>query len=331
MASKRMRVSPVKGTDKCAACEDNLNEGSNAMNCDDCERWLCAECLDLSEPEYILLTKMTRHMGCEWKCPMCKGNPKGSVNASEIAKIVDSSIKRSLGGLDDTIKNLDVKIKEAVKDSFLSLKDELKAEIDTKFTGLEDRVRSLEQHSGAATDQKVLKDLVTAETTALKEALNEQFESRVKALIFEDRDRQKRRLNIVAFGVATQTDDAQFVREHLANEYGLPGVPISNIRRLVNPTVSVTQNPLRPPPIMFAVPNFKIKKLILQKSFEKKGAVQFRNDVSKTDRDKRQKLYEELYRRRAGGESNIVIKGNKIVPKNFQQPPATLGLQVMEI
>ena len=43
-----------------------------------------------------MLTKMTGRMGCESKCPICKGNPKSSVDDSEIEKIGDRSINNSL-------------------------------------------------------------------------------------------------------------------------------------------------------------------------------------------------------------------------------------------
>ena len=132
----------------------------------------------------------------------------------------------------------------------------------------------------------MLKDLVTAEVTALGEALNGKFESQVKTLIFEDHDRHKRRLNIVLFGVDSQTDDAWFVHEYLANNYNLHSVPISNIHCLVDPKASGTPNPPHPPPIMFSVPDFKTKKFIHKKSFETKVKVQFRNAVLKNNQEK---------------------------------------------
>ncbi|KAK2710909.1 hypothetical protein QYM36_012171 [Artemia franciscana] len=128
-------------------------------------------------------------MGCQWKCPMCKGNTQASnVNASEIARVVDASIKNSLSGFQNAVKTLDVKIKEAVKDSFASFKDEIKAEIDTQFKAIEDRIHTLEQSSGMAKDNNTLKDLVTTQVVTLKKTLDEQFEIRVKAMIAEDPD-----------------------------------------------------------------------------------------------------------------------------------------------
>ncbi|KAK2721934.1 hypothetical protein QYM36_002488 [Artemia franciscana] len=104
---------------------------------------------------------------------MCKGNIQFSnVNASKIVRDVDASIKNSLSGFENAVMTLDVKIKEAVKDSFDSFKEELKAEIDTEFKAIEDRIHTLEQSSGMAKDNDALKDLVTAKVATLKEALD---------------------------------------------------------------------------------------------------------------------------------------------------------------
>ena len=192
MASKHKHISPIKGVDKCAACKDNLNVSSNAMNYDSCEQWLCADSLDLSESKHIIFANMTRCRGCEWKCSMCKGNPKSSADASEIAKIVDSSLKKSLSGLYSTVKNLDLESKEAATDSFFSLKAELKAEIDTNFTSLEGKVCSLERSSSPATDEQVIKDLVTPKKTTQVEVINEQFEIWTKALTLKTKMTEKK-------------------------------------------------------------------------------------------------------------------------------------------
>ncbi|KAK2705097.1 hypothetical protein QYM36_017216 [Artemia franciscana] len=159
-------------------------------------------------------------MGCQWKCPMCKGNTQASnVNASEIAQVVDVSIKNSLSGFENAVKTLDVKIKKAVKDSFASFKDEIKAEIDTQFKAIEDRIHTLEQSSGMAKDNNALKDLVTTEVATLRKTLDEQFENGIKAMIAEVHERQKRKLNIMVFRVPPQIDDARFLSDYLAKNY----------------------------------------------------------------------------------------------------------------
>ncbi|KAK2713551.1 hypothetical protein QYM36_009432 [Artemia franciscana] len=79
---------------------------------------------------------------------MCKENIQASnVNASKIAQVVDVSIKSCFSGFENAVKTLDIKINEAVKDTFASFKEELKVEIDTRFMGIEDRIHILEQGS----------------------------------------------------------------------------------------------------------------------------------------------------------------------------------------
>ncbi|KAK2706909.1 hypothetical protein QYM36_014816 [Artemia franciscana] len=68
-------------------------------------------------------------------------------------------------------------------------------EIDNQFKTIEDRIHTLEQSSSMAKDINALKDLVTAKVATLKEALDEQFENRVKSTIAKDQERQKRKLN----------------------------------------------------------------------------------------------------------------------------------------
>ena len=73
--------------------------------------------------------------------------------------------------LEATIGDLDTKLKEAVKESFSSFKDELKGKIVLKFKDIEHHVGNLEQFSGTAMDQEQLKDLLVAEVTTVKKIL----------------------------------------------------------------------------------------------------------------------------------------------------------------
>jgi hypothetical protein len=94
--AKRKQVSPNKGNDKCGACSRELDEGSSAIECDICEKWICGECLDLSPGEYKLLSKMMQSLTCSWSCPACKVNPPPSSEQAMINKLVsvmDNSLK----------------------------------------------------------------------------------------------------------------------------------------------------------------------------------------------------------------------------------------------
>ncbi|KAK2707875.1 hypothetical protein QYM36_015528 [Artemia franciscana] len=117
-----------------------------------------------------------------------------------ISRVV-ARMKNSLSGFENAVKILDVKIKEGVKYSFTSFNDGLEAEIDTQFKALEHRIHTLEQSSGMAKDNNFLVDLVTAKVAILREALDEEFENSLKAMIAEDYERSKRKLNVMVFGV----------------------------------------------------------------------------------------------------------------------------------
>jgi hypothetical protein len=54
----------------------------------------------------------------------------------------------------------------------------------------------------------------------------------------------------------------------------------------------------------------------LKESYSRKGAVQFRHDRSKQDRERYKALVAELKDRTAGGEQNLVIRDFRIVSKN---------------
>lgn len=317
MPPKRPRTSPKKGTDQCAACGCNLDEESSAMNCDGCNQWLCIDCLEMTEPEYALLTKMTRRIGCEWHCPMCKGDKQARLNASDIQNAITKSLEPLQPAL-AVIQDLDVKIKDAVKMSFSEFKREVIEDMDRRFQAIETRIDTLEQTSGAAVDQDLLNSLVVSQVQALKSDLDSHLENKMKQLIVEDRDRQRRKLNLVVFGVPAKPEDGQFIQQYLSQEYSLPNISVINPRRLANPNNQTSSNS----PIIFSVVNLETKKKILQKSYEKRGTgrIQFRNDVSKADRTKRAKLYEEIQARRANGETDIVIRGGKIVSKNLLPP-----------
>ena len=63
--NKRVRASPCKDKDSCAACSIGLVDATVPINCNNCGRWPCATCLKLSAEEYDLLYKMMSKIGCQ--------------------------------------------------------------------------------------------------------------------------------------------------------------------------------------------------------------------------------------------------------------------------
>ena len=71
-----------------------------------------------------------------------------------------------------------------------------------------------------------------------------------------------------------------------------------------------------PPPVLFTVRSLLLKRKILKKSFEKKGAIQFRNNKSRQDDACHKTLVEELKVRTTAGEINLAICNFPIVSKS---------------
>ena len=104
VAQKRPRHSPKKGVDECKGCDSKLQEDDFALLCDSCESWVCIVCLEMTEPEYNLFTKMTRRLGSLWFCPVCK-QKKNTINqgltSAEIKDILRGEIQTSFKAMED--------------------------------------------------------------------------------------------------------------------------------------------------------------------------------------------------------------------------------------
>ena len=104
-------------------------------------------------------------------------------------------------------------------------------------------------------------------------------------------------------------------------DFGIKCDSITNIQRLLPHTTEgsmVQPSGSHPLPVIFTVSSFALKKQILQKSFEKKGEIQFRNNASREDCASQNTLKEELKARTDAGEINLAIHGFHIVSKKNQ-------------
>ena len=312
-SSKRKKDSPIKGQDKCSACAVALDPNSSALECDSCENWLCIKCLEMPLAEYNLFTKMTRRIGCQWVCPVCKLRAPQSSNQSNIG----NQVKTLLFEFED-------RITKKFDDSFDLFKDSITKEISEAVNPLSDRISNIERDmaskcSVADVDSRISKLVAEGK-------VGTDLEDQVLKVMRQDRDRQRRKLNLIAYGVSPTDDDTNFVIQHLASDYSLPGVKILNLKRLGANNPPTQQVPDRPPPILFSVTDIATKVKILKKSVELKADIQFHSDESREDRAKRKSATEELKRRIANGETDLGVRNGKVVSKNGQRaPPPALG------
>ena len=92
--------------------------------------------------------------------------------------------------------------------------------------------------------------------------------------------------NIVAYVIQPSKDGSRAILSILENDFSIKYDPVTYVRKLLPRTregFMVQPSGSRPPSVLFTASCFPLKKQILQKSFEMKGEIQFRNDMSRED------------------------------------------------
>ena len=284
-SSKRLKpATPEKGVDKCAVSGCVLSESSPAIQCDECDKWLCATCLGMSTAEYNIFCKMNERLGSIWTCPLCKtGSSK-----PDVPNIVKSTLESHCSEM---------------RDMFAGFRSDMQTSLDTVRAQVETLETAIQSKVSIDDVQKLVENSITT-----------RLETDVRKIVRQEQDRNRRRLNLIAYGVPLQTNDVQFISTYLKDEYSINVGAITNLKRLPNGKNANTID--RPNPILFSINDYKIKMDILKASRERRGSISFFADASNEDRQRRKELIEEIKRRAAAGEKNLVIRDGAIVSKN---------------
>jgi hypothetical protein len=178
--SKRIHISPKKGCDKCLACETDLDDDSSAILCNGCEKWKCIDCMDMPEPEYVLITKISRRVEVCIKCPICKHSgttPSSSSQNPSIESIVEATINNMKSNIIDKIPSQAV-IQDIVQSSVRNLETTLKAEISKSISDVKAQVSALEHqvvNKCSISDVRAdIQTLVQQETASIKNDFSQQ-------------------------------------------------------------------------------------------------------------------------------------------------------------
>ena len=160
--AKRKHISPIKGNDKCAACSTELDEGSSAIECDICEKWICGECLDLSPGEYKLLSKMMQSLTCSWSCPACKVNPPPPHSSEQaminkLASVMDNSLKSFREDLKQEFATT-----SQLTQTLSQLRTDIKSDISAQVSDIANRVSHIENSLQSVCSTSTVQDLVVS-------------------------------------------------------------------------------------------------------------------------------------------------------------------------
>ncbi|KAK2723198.1 hypothetical protein QYM36_001764 [Artemia franciscana] len=101
---------------------------------------------------------------------------------------------------------------------------------------------------------------------------NPNFAAEVRKVIRSEQDREKRRLNIIEYGIVSSDDETGAITHIIRSSYDFDPGPITNVRRLNTSTIRPSTTS-RPATLIFSVSSWNIKKKILQISRQRKESV----------------------------------------------------------
>lgn len=188
--------------DSCEECGKKVAEKANAMQCDACNGWFHATCVDISETLYKAIAKYEGSAkGCciQWYCNSCAkgiGKIMNSVKAMIVRQdkmeIRMNDIRLEVEGIRrevDMIKaeklDIDAKVETRVKsyaDVFKSDMDSLDKKVENKVQRFEDILKS-EERAAAIAGPKIVEG------------------KNLKAEVSEALEREKRKYNLVIMGL----------------------------------------------------------------------------------------------------------------------------------
>ena len=159
----------------------------------------------MPEPEYLLITKISRCVDICIQCPAFKYRST-SINAQNLS--VENIIQATINSMKNEIIDKtpsQAAFQEIVKASLKDLETSLKADISPTVGKIKSEVSALETRVSEkclfSEMRSEVQMVVLQETTSIKANLTQHLDSEIQHHFSEERDRQHRALNIVAFGI----------------------------------------------------------------------------------------------------------------------------------
>ncbi|KAK2711694.1 hypothetical protein QYM36_012712, partial [Artemia franciscana] len=171
------------------------------------------------------------------QCKVCDSDR--SAFSSSVEKVIDNSLRKLR-------KDLKVDLKESLADFSNDVK-EIQFQLSSKCSTQD--VRNIVHETISST--------------------NPSFAAEVRKVIRSEQDREKRRLNIIVYGIVPANDETDIITHIIRSSYDLDPGPITNVRRL-NASTSRPSTTSQPALLLFSVSWWDIKKKILQISKQRK-------------------------------------------------------------
>jgi hypothetical protein len=299
---------------KCPCCKAGVLSTEQGLQCDICEEWSHAKCVNISDVEYQFLKD---HKGIDWFCGQCKKVIatviKTSAGFKEKQEKVDKEIVDIKESLQNQIDNLgkDVKaitLRIADVDKILKDTTDKVLATDTKIeTAIEAKlVDSLNKPTFASVVAKEVEDKfnkVSVDVNKVQQSLEE-----TKKNVLEEKDREARGNNIIIYRVPegsnkeeTNKNDRTFCMELCSTALGIDAevVDFKSMFRLGRFEAGKVR------PILIQVRERTVKNQIMESLYKLRGAedkfknISITHDLTQKERLECKALVEEAKKKQA--------------------------------
>lgn len=307
--------------EKCSVCVKCVNDGEKAMQCDICLLWCHIVCVEVPEALYKALNKFDgSKTGCgfHWYCKACTvGVGKLITCVSRLAERqenMETELKSMMSEV-VALKGIKKELDEVKKDS--SKVDQLCAEIDfmkKDIVALQSAKTNID-----ALDQKLdttvrsFSDIVKSQEAAAKSVATKVEDKQLRAQVNEALEREKRKNNLVVFGLPDGDNDATMECAKKLCEVICKDEDIYPVAALRLGKPGTDKGPVR---LTFSSGEEKLsllqkaKNLKNEKEYEKVYVTQ---DLTKSQQEEDKKLRDKLKEMRTAGETDIKINKGQIV------------------
>ena len=298
--------------DICNHCKKKCTtkgKGSEAAQCDICFSWVHTACEGLSKEQYKLLAEVTKSIpNLVYCCKLngCETRFKQLVRNTDVSTNSVDSITVNLQQGHELVSR---KLQETASKI---------EELSACLVALSSKVEAL-AHDQSKSDKSVPTTKPPSHpppSTGAAEAIN---------VIREYSERERRKCNVVVYNLSESDEDSDAFA-HVCKEGLRLNIKIVKVLRLGRSASNKAR------PLLVTVTDLEEKLLILRNAHNLHRHKDFSNmfispDRTRQERDTFRMLRDELKRRKLSGETNLVIRNNKIVvlskPVNNNPGPVT--------
>lgn len=316
-------------------CNETVGDNEDGIQCDKCKVWFHAGCQGV--PKMALKAMDRHHPLLLWLCHMCRVWLSAKVDSP--VHLVDN---KRIQALEEKISNLNPPPSQALEEKISKLHHDIESRMIKleqamvkQGTVITDQARLMEKEmKDQASMKTTYADIVRDSCVSMVDTVTKKVEAvQVNKLsnkdavtingVFDDfMDKEKRKCNIVAHNLPEQPGDTHTERSaaDIALFTGLIREEFStNIRVLKSFRAGKIVHG-KPRLLILTLEHERIKHDILKlapqlRSSTKWGMVYLNPDLTWKERQANQQLRTELHRRRAAGETDLVILRGKVVSK----------------